>query len=144
MQAERNADWSLDHKDGMEKAFCCFYSNARDFARIGKLYSNLGNFNGKQILSSSFVEESLRPAPLLSVEGEAVTHYGLHWWLMKRQGYDLFYARGILGQYIIGIPELKLIIVRLGHKRGEKLKDYHMSDVLLYIDGVLEMYATHN
>ncbi len=35
--AESDVQWSLDHKDGIEKAYCCFYSNARDFARIGKL-----------------------------------------------------------------------------------------------------------
>ena len=27
--AEQEALWSLDHKDGVEKAFCCFNSNAR-------------------------------------------------------------------------------------------------------------------
>ena len=31
--------------------------------------------------------------------------------------------RGILGQYVISIPEDKVIIVRLGHQRGERLTD---------------------
>ena len=37
MHAEESALWSLDRKDGMEKAYCCFNSNARDFARFGQL-----------------------------------------------------------------------------------------------------------
>lgn len=37
IQAEEDALWSLDHEDGMEKAYCCFNSNARDFARLGQL-----------------------------------------------------------------------------------------------------------
>jgi hypothetical protein len=32
--AKHNAYWSLDAKDGMEKAYCCFNSNALDFARL--------------------------------------------------------------------------------------------------------------
>ena len=37
IQAEEDALWSLDHEGGMEKAYCCFNSNARDFARLGQL-----------------------------------------------------------------------------------------------------------
>lgn len=140
LHAERNAEWSLDHKAGMEKAYCCFYSNARDFARIGKLYSNYGNFNGTQVVSAEYVAESIKPATLLSPDGQPINHYGLHWWLMNRNGYAVFYARGILGQYIISIPDLSLVVVRLGHKRSEVKENYHVTDVLLYIDEVLNMY----
>lgn len=140
LHAEKNAEWSLDHEDGMEKAYCCFYSTARDFARIGKLYSNNGNFNGTQVVSADYVTESIRPAPILTPEGQPINHYGLHWWLLNRKGYAVFYARGILGQYIISIPKLNLVVVRLGHKRSEVKENFHVIDVLLYIDEVLKMY----
>lgn len=142
LNAEHNAEWSLDTDGGMEKAYCCFYSNARDFARIGKLYLNEGMFNGAQVVSADYVKQSIAPNAALTPEGKPNTHYGLHWWLMNRQGYDIFYARGILGQYIIGIPELNLVVVRLGHKRSEVKENFHVTDVLLYIDEVLNMYAT--
>src|ERR1019366_1366632 len=45
--AKNIAYWSLDHQNGTEKASCCFNSNARDFARIGKLYLDSGKWNGK-------------------------------------------------------------------------------------------------
>lgn len=144
LHAERNAEWSLDTEDGMEKAYCCFYSNARDFARIGKLYLNGGNFNGIQVVSADYVTQSIVPNAAVTPEKQANTHYGLHWWLMNRKGYDIFYARGILGQYIIGIPELNLVVVRLGHKRSEVKENFHVTDVLLYIDEVLNMYTTKN
>ena len=35
--AKNNALWSLDQSGGIEKTFCCFHSNARDFAKIGLL-----------------------------------------------------------------------------------------------------------
>ena len=143
LQSEFNAEWSLDKKDGMEKAYCCFYSNARDFARIGKLYLNHGNFKGKQIVPVNYAKQSLQPVGIQTPEGKPNTHYGLHWWLMNRQGFDIFYARGILGQYIIGIPELNIVVVRLGHKRSEVKENYHVTDVLLYIDEVLKMYGNN-
>lgn len=141
LQAERNAEWSLDTDEGMEKAYCCFYSNARDFARIGKLYLNDGDFNGKQVVSPEYVRLSITPSAIVTPENQPNTHYGLHWWLMNRQGHAIFYARGILGQYIIGIPELNLVVVRLGHKRSEVKENFHVTDVLLYIDEVLNMYT---
>ncbi|HET6991165.1 MAG TPA: serine hydrolase, partial [Bacteroidia bacterium] len=55
---EHPAFWCLDHKDGDEKAFCCINSNARDFARIGKLYLDSGRWNGKQIVPLDYAFES--------------------------------------------------------------------------------------
>ena len=53
----------------------------------------------------------------MDVNDKPCTRYGLHWWLHQYEGYEVFYARGILGQYIAVIPALDLIVVRLGHKR---------------------------
>ena len=36
--AEKDALWSLDNINGVEKSFCCFHSNAKDFAKIGRLF----------------------------------------------------------------------------------------------------------
>ena len=37
MGFENQALWQLDsEKSGMEKVYCCFASNAKDFARFGK------------------------------------------------------------------------------------------------------------
>jgi CubicO group peptidase (beta-lactamase class C family) len=40
-------------------------------------------------------------------------YYGYQWWIDPVHP-EIFYARGILGQYIIVIPSRKTIIVRLG------------------------------
>lgn len=137
--AKYNAYWSLDVDGGDEKASCCFISNARDFARIGKLYLNKGMWDSTQIVNQQFVKESITPAYYLKdIEGKPIDKYGYQWWIMQHKGYDVFYARGILGQYIAAIPEKEMIVVRLGHKR-HKSKNDHPEDIKNYLDFALEM-----
>ena len=58
---EYDASWSIDRKkNGLEKTFCCLNARARDFAKIGRLYKNKGNWNGRQIVSQKWVEESTK------------------------------------------------------------------------------------
>jgi CubicO group peptidase (beta-lactamase class C family) len=137
--AEQEARWSLDHKNGIEKAYCCIYSNARDFARIGKLMLDSGRWKGKQLISEDFVLQSVRPAPL-SDKGQPNKVYGFQWWIGNYSGRNVFYARGILGQYIIVLPEEKIIIVRLGHLRDKDEKG-NLRDVPVYIHEVLKMLS---
>lgn len=142
MGASYAAEWNLDKKGGAEKAYCCFYSNARDFARFGKLYLNKGKWGEQQLVSEKYVEESIQPANLLYDDGRKNDCYGYSWWLLPNyKGHDIFYARGILGQYIVVIPDKKMIVVRLGKKRAAKDPDNkHIPDVYTFIDGALEMY----
>src|SRR5690606_27339449 len=62
MGMEHDAIWQIDHADdGIEKAYCCIASNARDFAKFGKLYLQNGMWNGQKILPVSFVFNSINP-----------------------------------------------------------------------------------
>lgn len=114
--AKHDALWSIDKKDGLEKAYCCFHSNARDFSRVGSLVLHHGKLNGIQIISEAYVKESVSAAPLHDENMIPVTNYGYSWWRAKAMGSDFFYARGILGQFIIILPVQNMVIVRLGKK----------------------------
>lgn len=138
--AEHDAKWSIDRIKGDEKAYCCFYSNARDFARIGRLYMNDGKWDSTQIVSASYVKESLRPHGLKDKNGNGTDYYGFQWWLLNHHNLDIFYARGLLGQYIVVIPAKKMIIVRLGKFRSDVKIGDHPEDVIRFIDGALQMY----
>jgi CubicO group peptidase (beta-lactamase class C family) len=139
--AKNSAFWSLDHENGEEKAYCCFNSNAPDFARIGQLYLDSGKWNGQQLISAQYVVNSTTPANLLS-NGEKNEAYGYAWWVIPDyKGHRIFYARGILGQYIVCIPDKKMVVVRLGSKRKVDKRDDHPLDVYMYIDAALEMYG---
>jgi CubicO group peptidase (beta-lactamase class C family) len=140
--AEKPAYWSLDNDNGVEKAYCCFNSNARDFARLGKLYLDTGQWNGQQVIPADYVLKSVEVADLQDPEGKQIDNYGFSWWLLPDyKGHRIFYARGILGQYIICIPDQKMVVVRLGRKREKRKGNDHPLDLFYYIDAALEMYA---
>lgn len=114
LEMEYDASWSIDRKNnGLEKTFCCLNARARDFAKIGRLYKNKGNWNGKQIVSQKWVEESTK---LDTSEGSA-KFYQYQWWLPTPN--EDFMAEGILGQFLYVNPKKDLIIVRLGMKEGK-------------------------
>lgn len=116
---EKNALWSLSRKDGVEKAFCCFYATTRDFARVGQLILNEGKWNNQVVIQKETLNELISHST--SLGGDITNHrYGLHFWIVDDPEHKIIYARGILGQYIIVIPELNLVIVRAGHQRKDK------------------------
>lgn len=138
--ASQPAYWSLDHNEGLEKSYCCFYSTARDLAKIGKLYLDSGIWNGQRIVPADFVRESLTPNNCLDENGHPVDYYGYQWWLTAIDDHKIFYARGILGQYVVVIPDKKIIFVRLGKKRGEKTGNNQYTDMISYTKGVLKTF----
>lgn len=132
---ENDALWSLDAKEGSEKAYCCLNSNARDFAKIGNLFLHEGDWKGKRILDSAYVKAATTPASLLDKTTQLpIDCYGYQWWILPTNlGTKVFYARGILGQYIIAIPSQKVVIVRLGKKRGPRIGE-HPTEVLTLVE----------
>lgn len=138
MGAEHPAYWSLDDK-GMEKVSCCWYTNARDYARLAKLLMQQGKWNGQQLVDSSFIHETQQPAKLMNQSGAPSAQYGYQWWLMQHKGLDIVYARGIRGQYIFAIPAKNMIVVRLGHKRAQKTGDDLPDDIFLYLNAALDI-----
>jgi CubicO group peptidase (beta-lactamase class C family) len=111
---EYNGVWSIDHEgDGLEKTWCCLSATARDFAKFGRLYLNNGNWNGKQIVSQSWVEQSTK---IDTSEGSA-WNYQYQWWLVSKES-NVYMAIGHLEQYLYINPAKQLIIVRLGKSSG--------------------------
>lgn len=118
--AEHDASWSIDSKkDGEVKAFCCFNATPKDFAKIGRLYLNKGNWNGRQIVSAKWVEESL------NLQGKKNAYYSFQWWHTLDKNMDGtkvlagdYFADGLLGQFVYVYPQKNIVIVRLGKKEG--------------------------
>lgn len=120
--------WSTDKNGGEAKAYCCFNSNARDFARIGQLMLDSGRWKGVPVIDSAYFTESIRPCMIPDKSGQPCDYYGYQWWMMPAYP-GVFYARGILGQYIIVLPERQRVIVRLGHKRSSRFVNGAPSEI---------------
>jgi len=105
------------------------YGTARNWARLGMLYLQNGKWNGDQILPetfSSFVS-TLAPAWKESVYG------GLFW--INGKGdmpipKESYYMAGAGGQKTIIIPSRNLVVVRLGHHRGDPIGGKSLNNAL--------------
>jgi len=129
--AEHNALWSLDKKDGHEKVYCCFNSNARDFARLGQLMLDSGRWKGVSIIDSAYWKASITPCGIKDEFNEPSNYYGYQWWIVPERQ-DIFYAWGILGQYVVVIPSKKMVIVRLG-KQSAGLRTPNSAEIVYWL-----------
>jgi len=134
--ASQDALWCLDKEDGMEKAYCCFNTNARDFARFGQLVLNNGIWNNEVLISEDYILEATTAKEYLldKRDNQPVDFYGYQWWIIEYKGLKIPYMRGILGQYIFSIREKNAVVVRLGHDRSSEFIGKHPEDVYLYLD----------
>ena len=120
--ARNDAFWSLDKEGGDEKAFCCMYATARDYALLGQLILNKGFYNGAQIVPEWYMQKMLETPYMTTKEKVPNMRYGWHTWVYKNRGNPVYYCRGLMGQYMIAIPHKNRVIVRLGTKRDSHYK----------------------
>ena len=134
LESENDALWQVDsQKNDMVKAYCCIASNAKDFARLGRLYKDYGKWNGKKILDSAYVVKSINP------RFEKSPQYGYGFWLNKINDKSFFMMEGHLGQCVIVEPTDNLIIVRLGHEKYFFGNNPYNGDVTTYIEETYKM-----
>ena len=84
-----------------------FNLTPRDMAKLGYLYLRKGQWDGQQIVSPEWVENSTRTHA--NVDVNAHFGYGYHWFTVpEMEGYA---ALGLGGQIVLVIPKSDLVIV---------------------------------
>ena len=89
----------------------------RDMAKIGYLYLNGGRWEGKQIVSAQWIQESTKGRVDSSQIPQAARAdgYGYLWWLSSfKVGEDVvesYSARGRGGQFILILPKQQIVAV---------------------------------
>lgn len=131
------ASWSLDRpreQGGMEMAYCCVHSRARDMLRIGQLLLQQGQWNGQTLLPADFVQRISAPNGL-------VRHYGLGLWMDPDAPVPFYFLQGHLGQYVIVVPSQQLVVLRTGQYRTKATQRHPVipEEVYLYVDEALRM-----
>jgi hypothetical protein len=116
------------------------FANARDWARLGQLYLQKGNWMGEQLLPENWVQLATTPSSVAPM-GE----YGYQIWLnagapgnatnrkFPKLPADLYYFNGFEGQHVYIIPSKQLVIVRLGQTANSK-----WFDTQGFVNGILE------
>lgn len=146
--ATSDAIWSLDDRK-TAKAFCCLNATAADFAKLGRLYLKKGNWEGKQLISTQWINQTT-DANVLAQQG-----YKNQWWACNNMSYfkdsvtavqalnklklkvpikkmsngsyafkiqtNDYRAEGILGQMVYVNPDNNVIIVRMGDYPNKNL-----------------------
>jgi hypothetical protein len=98
--------------DGVNIGGSDSYLTARDMARLGYLYLQNGNIDGKQIISEKWIKESTVPYDSLYSQFSCVeqTGYGYFWRIGRQSGYSFYSASGFGGQAIVIVPDLNLVM----------------------------------
>jgi CubicO group peptidase (beta-lactamase class C family) len=101
------------------------YLRPRDQLKLGQLYLDGGIWNGKRIVSKSWVTESTsmhsRFSPTYSLGQIHQYGYGWHIHDLKsgEKTYRVFAAEGNGGQFVIVVPELDMVVGITGGSYGE-------------------------
>jgi CubicO group peptidase (beta-lactamase class C family) len=115
------------------------YATALNWAKLGQLVVNKGQWGGKEVLSSDFVEWALTPHPhSAGVYGGSIwlnpTSVSVYQrsdlpskhdnvakfrWMSKVLPADAFAFSGFQEQMVLGVPSLDLVIVRIGFTKKE-------------------------
>lgn len=113
---KHDAYWMVDDNQ-VEMAFGGLNATARDYAKLGELYRNNGDWQGTTLVDSEWIKASVTPdAPhLLPGENSASDYpmgYGYQWWLMDGDEGE-YSAIGVYNQFIYIHPTKNMVIVKL-------------------------------
>lgn len=137
---EYSIEWNIDSRfHGFELVHNGLIIRTIDLAKLGQLFLDKGVWNGKRIVSESWIKESTRPSretigqkdrcrgSLFTAFFNTVPngYYQYQWWGIKKDenNYD-FLARGVNAQLLYVCPQKNLIIVRNGKDYGIGTNDW--------------------
>nr|WP_278430838.1 serine hydrolase [Brevibacillus laterosporus] len=128
---ESDAYWSTDRL-GTELSFMGLNATIRDYARFGSLYLHEGNWNGKQIISKKWVQESTQvESPQSDHDPKGVLNYQYQWWEADPSD-GAYSAIGVYGQFIYVNPKAKVVIVKTSADPDYGRADYHDENFAMF------------
>jgi CubicO group peptidase (beta-lactamase class C family) len=111
---EADATWIID-ATGQEVAFAYVNAVLRDWARLGLMLANRGNWLGKTVVPADWLVEAAASA----VDSRfPLTKYGYQTWFSDDTRH--FWFRGLRGQFILIDPDLKLVLVQTALSSSER------------------------
>ncbi|HVZ24950.1 MAG TPA: DUF4185 domain-containing protein, partial [Sediminibacterium sp.] len=133
----RNGEWSVGYNKTFEADGLQLVANwggaaftPRATARIGRLMLHNGNWQGTQLIDSSWIEKMTHYAGMpmeRDKSGQVSVASGLCWYtnatgIWAHAPRDTYYGSGANNQHLIVIPSLHLIVVRYGRDMHDAAK----------------------
>jgi CubicO group peptidase (beta-lactamase class C family) len=112
--AEADATWIID-ATGQEITFAYVNAVLRDWARLGLMLANNGNWQGKTVVPEDWLKASAANA--LPTD-PPLAKYGYQIWYSEDT--SRFSLRGLRGQYVLVDPALKLVLVQTALVGGQQ------------------------
>lgn len=105
-------DWHVEvggHFTGGSSMFL----TPRELARLGQLVIDDGVYEGDQLVSAAWLDQSLSPRWELGCRERPLTpeRYGYLWWGYELGGHEVWEASGRGGQDVAVIPDLDMVVV---------------------------------
>lgn len=132
------SNWSWGKRpDGMTITAWGLSLRPRDMAKIGYMMLRKGKWNGRQVLSTEWVDASTKS----HVQGNLLlgSGYGYQWWRghadIGDEAIETFYAAGKGGQYIFAFPALELIAVVTSKPDNDGMGEFRPQ--FMMVNGVL-------
>jgi CubicO group peptidase (beta-lactamase class C family) len=100
-----NHDWPFQDQAGRPPGGWGLRLRTMDMAKLGQLYLQKGEWNGRRIFAADFIEAAWAPG--------SVSFYALHWWIgvsPNANGVPYFYANGLKGQRVFVFPTLGTVV----------------------------------
>ena len=109
-------------------------------ARIGYLYLRGGQWDGQNLVPTSFIDQARTSVPgvqglpvqndTLAWFGGASDHYGIMWWnnadgSMPNVPLDAYWSFGLFNSHIIVIPSLDIVVARAGGEWGNNSPNFY-------------------
>lgn len=105
------ASWAQGLPDGLPHAGGGLFLRPRDMAKLGLLIVDQGRWQGRQIVSPSWIRESTtRVTSGVRTWAGRRFDYAYSWWLLDHQGSDIVTAAGAQGQWIFAAPRDRLVV----------------------------------
>ena len=123
-------------ENGNVLTYCCVDMSARDYSKIGLLFSRNGNWDGKQLISKQYIDETFQVVWDITPERFTTLKrgYSLHWWVSAYEDdFKIFNTSGKFGQYTFVDRENDIVVTKITKYNQQDSGDVQKWGIMKYL-----------
>ena len=123
-------------ENGNVLTYCCVDMSARDYSKIGLLFTRNGNWDGKQLISKQYIDETFQVVWDITPERFTTLKrgYSLHWWVSAYEDdFKIFNTSGKFGQYTFVDRENDIVVTKITKYNQQDSGDVQKWGIMKYL-----------